>query len=89
MKIMRKLKMDYLFVTALMLGGGLAVANARATAVNTLFYNNASAGQPANWQPVPSGRTVECNPNPNNACTETRDENGTVISSQTGNATLI
>jgi len=89
MKIMKKLKLDYLFVTAMMLGGGLAIADARATAVNTLFYNRAAAGQPQDWQPVPSGRTVECNANPSNACTETRDESGTVISSQTGNATLI
>lgn len=86
---MKTLKVNYLFLAALMLGGGLAVANNSSSAVNTVFYNAAAEGQPENWQPVPSGQTLHCDANPDNECSQTRDENGTVISSQSGDATLI
>jgi len=86
---MKTLKVNYLFLAAMMLGGGLAVANNTNSAANTVFYNNAAEGQPENWQPVPSGQNLRCDPNPDNECSQTRDENGTVISSQSGDASLI
>ncbi|MBE9462124.1 hypothetical protein ACFP1I_12875 [Dyadobacter subterraneus] len=86
---MKKLKFDLLFAAALMLGGGLAVAHSATTVANTVFYNDAAEGQPEHWQPVPSGRTVSCDENPDNECTQTRNESGIVISSQAGDASLL
>jgi len=86
---MKTLKVNFLFFAALMLGGGMAIAHNTGSAANTVFYNNAAEGQPENWQPVQPGQTLRCDANPDNECSQTRDENGTVISSQSGDASLI
>ena len=51
---MKKLRIDFMFAAALMLGGGLAVANNAAT-LDPNVYNAAAPGQPESWTPIPAG----------------------------------
>jgi hypothetical protein len=64
---MKKLRIDFLFAAALLLGGGLAVANDAMTTDPNVF-NAAAEGQPADWQPI-DGQTVTCEANPSRECT--------------------
>lgn len=64
---MKKLRIDFLFAAALLLGGGLAVAgNALTTDPNV--FNVAPDGQPADWQPI-GDQQITCDNNPNRECT--------------------
>lgn len=65
---MKKLKINLLFASALMLGGGLAVANEVAFVDPNVFNNNASTTGAPDWQPIASPADATCGAASSRAC---------------------
>ncbi|TDE18055.1 hypothetical protein [Dyadobacter psychrotolerans] len=83
---MKKLKFEFLFAAAVMLSGGLAVANSL-TAVAPNVYNADNSGG-TDWTPVPSDKAVECDAAPTHECSGTQTGTG-VTDIERGDARLI
>jgi hypothetical protein len=82
---MKKLKLDYLFVAAMLLGGSLGVVGAAAEPNYNVF--NSTPDQPTpTWTDIPAGQNVTCSA----AATQCKAvRTGTVISDvQAGEASL-
>ncbi|WP_254412094.1 hypothetical protein [Dyadobacter diqingensis] len=81
---MKKLRIDFLFAAALMLGGGLAVAN-NATAVVSNVYNATPDGPSETWTPIPAGG-ITCEEDDQVNCKAFRDSQGNLSAFEKGRA---
>lgn len=69
---MKKLKINYFFVAALLLGGGLNFANASLDPAANVFNSN-EEGQAPNWQPITENSQNLCGDASERLCTGYRE----------------
>ncbi|REA58192.1 hypothetical protein DSL64_21530 [Dyadobacter luteus] len=81
---MKKLRIDFMFAAALILGGGLAVANDAMTNVPNV-YNATPDGPSETWTPLPAGG-IECEEHEEINCKAFRNSEGALSDFEKGRA---
>ncbi|SEI46243.1 hypothetical protein SAMN04487995_0930 [Dyadobacter koreensis] len=84
---MKKLKVDFLFVAALLLSGGLAMANHSGMVASNVYNSTPNAASPT-WTPIPAGATVSCDSDNTKLCSAFQDEEGNISEPVRGRASL-
>lgn len=84
---MKKLKVDFLFVAALLLGGGLASANNVGFFASNVYNATPNAASPT-WTPIPAGSSVSCDNDNTKLCSAFQDEEGNISAPVNGRASL-